>query len=50
MLLVDRVQHLFEILDEFSKKSGAQISLVKENVSLQPNRLVLTVIFIFILI
>ncbi|XP_068475335.1 putative ubiquitin-like-specific protease 1B [Phaseolus vulgaris] len=35
--MVDRLQHLFEILDEFSGKSGAQISLVKENVPLQPN-------------
>ncbi|KAK8473070.1 hypothetical protein PHAVU_001G052350 [Phaseolus vulgaris] len=35
--MVDRVQHLFEILDGFSGKSGAQISLVKENVPLQPN-------------
>ncbi|KAK7356309.1 hypothetical protein VNO80_15578 [Phaseolus coccineus] len=35
--MVDRLQHLFEILDDFSGKSAPKISLIKEKVPLQPN-------------
>ncbi|KAK7369517.1 hypothetical protein VNO80_11556 [Phaseolus coccineus] len=35
--MVDRLQHLFEILDDFSGKSAPRISLIKEKVPLQLN-------------